>query len=94
MFPRYKYETSVSHSKDLNSTESILPCMSNHSMTDAHETNDLKTRTGTYIQTKILSVQGNTFIGEEDKQCCRKNIQKYCILSTIAVHSLSRVFPL
>uniref|UniRef100_A0A3Q1JCP2 Solute carrier organic anion transporter family member n=1 Tax=Anabas testudineus TaxID=64144 RepID=A0A3Q1JCP2_ANATE len=26
----YKYETSVSHSKNVNSTESILPCMTNH----------------------------------------------------------------
>uniref|UniRef100_A0A3B4UHA7 Solute carrier organic anion transporter family member n=1 Tax=Seriola dumerili TaxID=41447 RepID=A0A3B4UHA7_SERDU len=38
----YKYETSVSHTKDVNSTESILPCLSNHSMTDAEETPDLE----------------------------------------------------
>lgn len=48
MFPRYKYETSVSHSKDANSTESILPCLTNHSTTVADETNDLKTKTGKY----------------------------------------------
>lgn len=47
MFPRYKYETSVSHSKDVNSTESILPCLTNHSVTDADETTDLKTKAGT-----------------------------------------------
>uniref|UniRef100_A0A3Q1JCP8 Solute carrier organic anion transporter family member n=1 Tax=Anabas testudineus TaxID=64144 RepID=A0A3Q1JCP8_ANATE len=41
----YKYETSVSHSKNVNSTESILPCMTNHSMAAADETIDLKTQT-------------------------------------------------
>ncbi|XP_029350813.1 solute carrier organic anion transporter family, member 1D1 [Echeneis naucrates] len=41
----YKYETSVSHSRDINTTESILPCLSNHSMTDADETPDLETQT-------------------------------------------------
>ncbi|XP_044199331.1 solute carrier organic anion transporter family member 1C1-like [Thunnus albacares] len=41
----YKYETSVSHSTGVNSTESILPCMSNHSMIDADETPDLASRT-------------------------------------------------
>lgn len=54
MFSRYKYETSVSHSKDVNSTENILPCLSNHSMTDADETPDLEARTG--IQPKIPQV--------------------------------------
>ncbi|XP_040886348.1 solute carrier organic anion transporter family member 1C1-like [Toxotes jaculatrix] len=38
----YKYETSMSHSKDVNSTESILPCLSNHSMTDLDETPETK----------------------------------------------------
>ncbi|XP_029019154.1 solute carrier organic anion transporter family member 1C1-like [Betta splendens] len=33
----YKYETSVSHNKDVNSTEGILPCMPNHSTADTHE---------------------------------------------------------
>uniref|UniRef100_A0A4W6DZR8 Solute carrier organic anion transporter family member n=1 Tax=Lates calcarifer TaxID=8187 RepID=A0A4W6DZR8_LATCA len=41
----YKYETSVSHNKDVNSTESILPCLSNHSMTEADDTPDLETKT-------------------------------------------------
>uniref|UniRef100_A0A7N9AP44 Solute carrier organic anion transporter family member n=1 Tax=Mastacembelus armatus TaxID=205130 RepID=A0A7N9AP44_9TELE len=31
----YKYETSVSHSRDVNSTESIQPCLSNHTITDS-----------------------------------------------------------
>ncbi|XP_071752097.2 solute carrier organic anion transporter family, member 1D1 [Centroberyx gerrardi] len=39
---QYKYETSVSHSTDLNTTESILPCLSNHSTAEdepfSHET--------------------------------------------------------
>uniref|UniRef100_A0A8D0CYM0 Solute carrier organic anion transporter family member n=1 Tax=Sander lucioperca TaxID=283035 RepID=A0A8D0CYM0_SANLU len=34
----YKYETSVSHSTDINSTASILPCLSNHSLAVADET--------------------------------------------------------
>ncbi|XP_053270899.1 solute carrier organic anion transporter family member 1C1 [Pleuronectes platessa] len=37
----YKYETSMTHSTDINSTESILPCLSNHSIPDADETLDL-----------------------------------------------------
>ncbi|TMS02718.1 solute carrier organic anion transporter family, member 1D1 [Larimichthys crocea] len=41
----YIYETSVSHSTDVNNTESALPCNSNHSLTDADDTPDLKTRT-------------------------------------------------
>nr|XP_057934404.1 solute carrier organic anion transporter family member 1C1-like [Doryrhamphus excisus] len=36
----YKYETSVTHSKDVNSTESILPCLSNHTVHDV-DTPDL-----------------------------------------------------
>uniref|UniRef100_A0AAQ6A295 Solute carrier organic anion transporter family member n=1 Tax=Amphiprion ocellaris TaxID=80972 RepID=A0AAQ6A295_AMPOC len=36
----YKYETSVSHSTNVNSTESILPCLSNHSVTDTDDTPD------------------------------------------------------
>uniref|UniRef100_A0A3Q0T7K0 Solute carrier organic anion transporter family member n=1 Tax=Amphilophus citrinellus TaxID=61819 RepID=A0A3Q0T7K0_AMPCI len=31
----YKYETSVSHKADVNSTESIMPCLSNHSVTES-----------------------------------------------------------
>ncbi|KAG7497415.1 solute carrier organic anion transporter family member 1C1-like [Solea senegalensis] len=38
----YKYETSVTHSIDANSTETILPCLTNHSMTDTDETLDLE----------------------------------------------------
>ncbi|XP_056280435.1 solute carrier organic anion transporter family member 1C1-like [Pseudoliparis swirei] len=36
----YKYETSVSHATNTNSTESLLPCLSNHSLAD--ETPDLE----------------------------------------------------
>uniref|UniRef100_A0A3Q0TD45 Solute carrier organic anion transporter family member n=1 Tax=Amphilophus citrinellus TaxID=61819 RepID=A0A3Q0TD45_AMPCI len=32
----YKYETSVSHKADVNSTESIMPCLSNHSSSVPH----------------------------------------------------------
>ncbi|KAF3705003.1 Solute carrier organic anion transporter family member 1C1 Organic anion transporter F [Channa argus] len=42
---KYKYETSVSHIKSVNNTESILPCMSNHSMTDTDKINDLDAQT-------------------------------------------------
>ncbi|XP_069012756.1 solute carrier organic anion transporter family member 1C1-like [Embiotoca jacksoni] len=38
----YKYETSVSHIADVNSTESTLPCLSNHSMIEADETPDVE----------------------------------------------------
>ncbi|XP_078098672.1 solute carrier organic anion transporter family, member 1D1 [Sander vitreus] len=41
----YKYETSVSHSTDINSTASILPCLSNHSLAVADKTPDLEART-------------------------------------------------
>ncbi|KAM8739745.1 solute carrier organic anion transporter family, member 1D1 isoform 1-T2 [Acanthopagrus schlegelii] len=40
----YKYETSVSHSISVNSSESALPCHSNHSLSE-HETPDVETRT-------------------------------------------------
>uniref|UniRef100_A0A3Q3D036 Solute carrier organic anion transporter family member n=1 Tax=Haplochromis burtoni TaxID=8153 RepID=A0A3Q3D036_HAPBU len=40
----YKYETSVSHKAAVNSTETILPCLSNHSMTDADDTLDAETK--------------------------------------------------
>ncbi|XP_028255373.1 solute carrier organic anion transporter family, member 1D1 [Parambassis ranga] len=40
----YKYETSMSHSAAVNSTESILPCLSNHSMPDADEMPDTATK--------------------------------------------------
>lgn len=45
MFHRYKYETSVSHNNDDNSTEGILPCLANPSLADAHQSE--LTRTGT-----------------------------------------------
>lgn len=41
----YKYETSMSHSTDINSTETLLPCLSNHSLSELDETPDLETRT-------------------------------------------------
>lgn len=36
----------MSHSAAVNSTESILPCLSNHSMSDADEMPDTATKTG------------------------------------------------
>lgn len=48
MFSRYKYETSVSHNKDANSTNSILPCIANHTLTEADEIKDLEAKTGKY----------------------------------------------
>ncbi|XP_010791996.1 solute carrier organic anion transporter family member 1C1-like [Notothenia coriiceps] len=41
----YKYETSVYHNSDVNSTESFLPCLSNHSLAEADKMPDLETRT-------------------------------------------------
>ncbi|XP_059182045.1 solute carrier organic anion transporter family member 1C1-like [Centropristis striata] len=41
---QYKYETSMSHNTDVNSTEGTLPCLSNHSLAAADETPDLETR--------------------------------------------------
>ncbi|KAL6116977.1 uncharacterized protein ACO6RY_14861 [Pungitius sinensis] len=41
----YKYETSVSHSTSINSTDSILPCLSNHSLAEADEMPDLEAMT-------------------------------------------------
>lgn len=41
----YKYETSVSHNTAVNSSETALPCLSNHSLTDADETPDLEAQT-------------------------------------------------
>ncbi|XP_038143154.1 solute carrier organic anion transporter family member 1C1-like isoform X1 [Cyprinodon tularosa] len=38
----YKYETSMSHNAKINSTESILPCLSNHSLTEKDETPDVE----------------------------------------------------
>ncbi|KAK9525554.1 hypothetical protein VZT92_016247 [Zoarces viviparus] len=38
----YKYETSVSHGTNINSSESILPCMSNYSLAEADEMPDLE----------------------------------------------------
>lgn len=73
MFTRYKYETSVSHSKNVNSTESILPCMTNHSMAAADETIDLKTQTGMYtFKYKFPFCFESTFTGEEAEQCSKK----------------------
>lgn len=46
IFSRYKYETSVSHKAAVNSTETILPCLSNHSMTDVDDTLDAETKLG------------------------------------------------
>ncbi|CAJ1054405.1 solute carrier organic anion transporter family member 1C1-like [Xyrichtys novacula] len=37
----YKYETSMSHSTAVNSSESILPCLSNSTISDEDETPDL-----------------------------------------------------
>ncbi|XP_013874318.1 solute carrier organic anion transporter family, member 1D1 [Austrofundulus limnaeus] len=39
----YKYETSMSHNTQVNSTENILPCLTNHTVTDANETPDVAT---------------------------------------------------
>ncbi|XP_036004946.1 solute carrier organic anion transporter family member 1C1 [Fundulus heteroclitus] len=33
----YKYETSMSHNTQVNSTENILPCLSNHSLTEKED---------------------------------------------------------
>ncbi|XP_074482148.1 solute carrier organic anion transporter family, member 1D1 isoform X1 [Sebastes fasciatus] len=41
----YKYETSMSHSTSVNSTESVLPCLSNHSLAKADKMPDLATIT-------------------------------------------------
>uniref|UniRef100_A0A673BNN2 Solute carrier organic anion transporter family member n=1 Tax=Sphaeramia orbicularis TaxID=375764 RepID=A0A673BNN2_9TELE len=41
----FKYETSLSHSNTDNSSESILPCLSNHSLTDVDDTPDLEAKT-------------------------------------------------
>ncbi|XP_034529555.1 solute carrier organic anion transporter family member 1C1-like [Notolabrus celidotus] len=41
----YKYETSMSHSTAVNSTENILPCLSNHTVIDEDESPDLEART-------------------------------------------------
>ncbi|XP_051911317.1 solute carrier organic anion transporter family member 1C1-like [Hippocampus zosterae] len=40
----YKYETSMTPSSAINSTESILPCSSNHSLTDVDDIPDLTAR--------------------------------------------------
>ncbi|KAM3587996.1 uncharacterized protein V6R79_018423 [Siganus canaliculatus] len=41
----YKYETSVSHSAGMNSSENALPCHTNHSLIDEDENPDLEART-------------------------------------------------
>ncbi|MEQ2248535.1 hypothetical protein ILYODFUR_020023 [Ilyodon furcidens] len=38
---RYKYETSMSHNTQVNSTENSLPCLSNHSLTEKDEIPDI-----------------------------------------------------
>ncbi|KAF7228970.1 solute carrier organic anion transporter family member 1C1 [Nothobranchius furzeri] len=40
----YKYETSMSHNTQVNSTETILPCLANHSMADADGTPNVEDR--------------------------------------------------
>ncbi|MEQ2171567.1 hypothetical protein GOODEAATRI_012098 [Goodea atripinnis] len=40
-FSRYKYETSMSHNTQVNSTENSLPCLSNHSLTGKDEIPDI-----------------------------------------------------
>ncbi|XP_055009425.1 solute carrier organic anion transporter family member 1C1-like [Boleophthalmus pectinirostris] len=42
---QYKYETSMSHKVEANSTETILPCLSNHSL-DTEDTPSLQDKTG------------------------------------------------
>ncbi|XP_008302771.1 solute carrier organic anion transporter family, member 1D1 [Stegastes partitus] len=41
----YKYETSVAHSTNINSSENILPCLSNNSLIDLDETPDAAAKT-------------------------------------------------
>ncbi|XP_047431377.1 solute carrier organic anion transporter family member 1C1-like [Mugil cephalus] len=41
----YKYETSMSHNTQANSSESVLPCLSNQSLIEADKTPDLETQT-------------------------------------------------
>uniref|UniRef100_A0A3B5M993 Solute carrier organic anion transporter family member n=1 Tax=Xiphophorus couchianus TaxID=32473 RepID=A0A3B5M993_9TELE len=38
----YKYETSMSHNTQVNSTENILPCLSNHSLSEKDEVPDVE----------------------------------------------------
>uniref|UniRef100_A0A3P9NMT5 Solute carrier organic anion transporter family member n=1 Tax=Poecilia reticulata TaxID=8081 RepID=A0A3P9NMT5_POERE len=38
----YKYETSMSHNTQVNSTENILPCLSNHSLNEKNEIPDVE----------------------------------------------------
>ncbi|XP_037551728.1 solute carrier organic anion transporter family member 1C1 isoform X1 [Nematolebias whitei] len=40
----YKYETSMSHNAQVNSTENTLPCLANHSSTDENEMFDFETQ--------------------------------------------------
>ncbi|XP_038143111.1 solute carrier organic anion transporter family member 1C1-like [Cyprinodon tularosa] len=37
----YKYETSMSHNTQVNGSENLLPCLSNHSLTEKDETPDV-----------------------------------------------------
>uniref|UniRef100_A0A668A1Z2 Solute carrier organic anion transporter family member n=1 Tax=Myripristis murdjan TaxID=586833 RepID=A0A668A1Z2_9TELE len=49
---QYKYETSVSHSTNANSTENILPCLSNQTMTEdltTHETREAGSSMWVYV---------------------------------------------
>ncbi|KAM7366976.1 hypothetical protein PAMP_014906 [Pampus punctatissimus] len=59
----YKYETSVSHSAGVNSTENILPCLSNHSMIDADETPDIASRTACIHTVGILGPMFGFMLG-------------------------------
>ncbi|XP_074554659.1 solute carrier organic anion transporter family, member 1D1 [Halichoeres trimaculatus] len=41
----YKYETSMTHNTATNSTETVLPCLANHTMTDEDDIPDLEAKT-------------------------------------------------
>lgn len=45
---RYKYETSMSHNTQVNGSENLLPCLSNHSLTEKDETPDVAATKGSY----------------------------------------------
>ena len=53
---RYKYETSVSHKVANNSSEAMLPCNSNHSLTDT-DFPDLVARTGKRCTHSLLNIR-------------------------------------
>lgn len=66
IFSRYKYETSVSHSTSINNTDSILPCLSNHSLAEADKMPDLEAMTGNKKNTN-MRYQIHSFIGAEER---------------------------